>query len=46
MDQETLGRTIGWAGGILGGLIGIVGGVIGTYFSRRAGAPLPSTRVV
>ena len=35
MDQETLGRTIGWGGGILGGLIGILGGVIGTYFSVK-----------
>ena len=35
MDQETLGRTIGWAGGILGGLIGITGGAIGVYFSVK-----------
>ena len=35
MDQETLGRIGGWAGGILGGSIGILGGVIGTYFSIR-----------
>ena len=35
MDQETLSKTIGWAGGILGGLIGILGGLIGTYFSVK-----------
>jgi len=35
MDQETLGRTIGLAGGILGGVIGVLGGVIGTYFSVK-----------
>jgi len=35
MDQETLGRTIGWAGGILGTLLGILGGAIGVYFSVK-----------
>ena len=35
MDQETLGRSIGWAGGILGGLVGILGGAIGVYFSVK-----------
>lgn len=35
MDQQTLGCSIGWAGGILGGLLGVLGGVIGTYFSIR-----------
>lgn len=35
MDQETLGRTIGWAGGILGALLGILGGALGVYFSVK-----------
>ena len=35
MDQETLGQTIGWAGGILGSLLGVLGGGIGTYFSIK-----------
>jgi hypothetical protein len=35
MDQETLGRTIGWVGGILGTLLGILGGAIGVYFSVK-----------
>ena len=35
MDQGALGRSVGWAGGILGGLLGVLGGVIGTYFSIK-----------
>lgn len=35
MDHETLGRIIGWAGGILGALLGILGGAIGVYFSVK-----------
>jgi uncharacterized membrane protein len=35
MDQETLGRTIGWAGAICGTLLGILGGAIGVYFSVK-----------
>lgn len=35
MDQETLGRTIGWTGAVLGGLLGILGAAIGVYFSVK-----------
>jgi uncharacterized membrane protein YfcA len=52
MNQESLGRSIGWAGGILGGLLGVLGGMIGTYFgikntnSRRERAFMIKTSIV
>jgi Ca2+/Na+ antiporter len=35
MNQETLGRSIGWAGAIVGSVVGILGGVVGNYFSVK-----------
>jgi hypothetical protein len=35
MEAETIGRLVGWIGGIFGGLLGVCGGLLGTYLSIR-----------